>query len=67
MMNKSDLHQPKGPMFSNLKEMFNLQAEKQKIANAGKVALFAGATAFSVMTQPAEALTKSEINSLTYL
>lgn len=39
---------------------------KEDLANAGKVAL-AGAAAFSVMAAPAQALTKSEINSLTYL
>jgi len=39
---------------------------KNDLANAGKVAL-AGAAAFSVATAPAQALTKSEINSLTYL
>jgi len=39
---------------------------KNDLTNAGKVAL-AGAAAFSVATAPAQALTKSEINSLTYL
>ena len=39
---------------------------KEDLANAGKVAL-AGAAAFTVMAAPAQALTKSEINSLTYL
>mmetsp|Transcript_14508 Transcript_14508/g.35083 ORF Transcript_14508/g.35083 Transcript_14508/m.35083 type:complete len:278 (+) Transcript_14508:316-1149(+) len=39
---------------------------KNDLANAGKVAL-AGAAAFTVATAPAQALTKSEINSLTYL
>ena len=39
---------------------------KEDLANAGKVAL-AGAAAFSVMAAHAQALTKSEINSLTYL
>jgi photosystem II oxygen-evolving enhancer protein 1 len=41
-------------------------ALKDDLANAGKVAL-AGAAAFSIMAAPAQALTKSEINSLTYL
>ncbi|CAJ1951684.1 unnamed protein product [Cylindrotheca closterium] len=39
---------------------------KNDLANAGKVAL-AGAAALTVATAPAAALTKSEINSLTYL
>eukprot|EP00429_Kryptoperidinium_foliaceum_P010513 CAMPEP_0176002198 /NCGR_PEP_ID=MMETSP0120_2-20121206/522_1 /TAXON_ID=160619 /ORGANISM="Kryptoperidinium foliaceum, Strain CCMP 1326" /LENGTH=208 /DNA_ID=CAMNT_0017334777 /DNA_START=52 /DNA_END=678 /DNA_ORIENTATION=- len=39
---------------------------KDDLANAGKVAL-AGAAALSIMAQPAQALTKSEINELTYL
>lgn len=39
---------------------------KNDLANAGKIAL-AGAAAFTVATAPAQALTKSEINSLTYL
>jgi len=39
---------------------------KDNLANAGKVAL-AGAAALSIMAQPAQALTKSEINELTYL
>jgi photosystem II oxygen-evolving enhancer protein 1 len=39
---------------------------KNDLANAGKIAL-AGAAAFSVATAPAQALTKAEINSLTYL
>jgi photosystem II oxygen-evolving enhancer protein 1 len=39
---------------------------KDDLANAGKIAL-AGAAALSIMAQPAEALTKSEINELTYL
>jgi photosystem II oxygen-evolving enhancer protein 1 len=39
---------------------------KNDLANAGKVAL-AGAAALTVATAPAQALTKSEINSLTYL
>jgi photosystem II oxygen-evolving enhancer protein 1 len=44
-----------------------LQASlKDDLANAGKVAL-AGFTAFSLMASPAQALTKSQINELTYL
>jgi photosystem II oxygen-evolving enhancer protein 1 len=39
---------------------------KDDLANAGKVAL-AGAAAFSLMAAPAQALTKSQINELTYL
>lgn len=39
---------------------------KDDLVNAGKVAL-AGAAALSIMAQPAQALTKSEINELTYL
>jgi photosystem II oxygen-evolving enhancer protein 1 len=39
---------------------------KDDLANAGKVAL-AGAAALSIMAQPAQALTKSQINELTYL
>ena len=39
---------------------------KDDLANAGKVAL-AGATAFALMSQPAQAITKSELNELTYL
>jgi photosystem II oxygen-evolving enhancer protein 1 len=39
---------------------------KNDIANAGKIAL-AGAAALSIAAAPAQALTKSEINSLTYL
>jgi len=39
---------------------------KNDLANAGKVAL-AGAAALSIAAAPAQALTKSEINSLTYL
>jgi len=39
---------------------------KNDLANAGKIVL-AGAAAFSIATAPAQALTKSEINSLTYL
>jgi photosystem II oxygen-evolving enhancer protein 1 len=41
-------------------------ALKDDLANAGKVAV-AAAAAFSIMAAPAQALTKSEINSLTYL
>jgi photosystem II oxygen-evolving enhancer protein 1 len=39
---------------------------KDDLANAGKVAL-AGAAALSIMASPAQALTKSQINELTYL
>jgi len=39
---------------------------KNDLANAGKVAL-AGAAALSIMASPAQALTKSQINELTYL
>jgi len=39
---------------------------KDDLANAGKIAL-AGAAAFSIMASPAQALTKSQINELTYL
>jgi photosystem II oxygen-evolving enhancer protein 1 len=39
---------------------------KSDLATAGKIAL-AGAAALSIMAQPAQALTKSEINQLTYL
>jgi len=39
---------------------------KDDLANAGKVAL-AGVAAFSVMTAPAQAITKAELNELTYL
>jgi photosystem II oxygen-evolving enhancer protein 1 len=39
---------------------------KNDLANAGKIAV-AGAAAFSIATAPAQALTKSEINQLTYL
>jgi photosystem II oxygen-evolving enhancer protein 1 len=39
---------------------------KSDLANAGKVAL-AGAAALSIMAAPAQALTKSEINELTYV
>ena len=39
---------------------------KSDLANAGKIAL-AGAAALSIMAAPAQALTKSEINELTYL
>jgi photosystem II oxygen-evolving enhancer protein 1 len=38
---------------------------KDDLANAGKIAL-AGAAAFTLMTSPAQALTKSQINQLTY-
>merc|ERR1719498_256124 len=43
-----------------------LQLSKDDLANAGKVAM-AGAAALSIMAQPAQALTKSQINELTYL
>jgi photosystem II oxygen-evolving enhancer protein 1 len=39
---------------------------KDDLANVGKVAL-AGAAAMSIMASPAQALTKSQINELTYL
>eukprot|EP00429_Kryptoperidinium_foliaceum_P103050 CAMPEP_0176235522 /NCGR_PEP_ID=MMETSP0121_2-20121125/26880_1 /TAXON_ID=160619 /ORGANISM="Kryptoperidinium foliaceum, Strain CCMP 1326" /LENGTH=308 /DNA_ID=CAMNT_0017574943 /DNA_START=16 /DNA_END=942 /DNA_ORIENTATION=- len=39
---------------------------KSDLANAGKIAL-AGAAALSIFAAPAQALTKSEINELTYL
>jgi photosystem II oxygen-evolving enhancer protein 1 len=39
---------------------------KDDLANAGKVAL-AGVAAFSLMSAPAQAITKSELNELTYL
>lgn len=39
---------------------------KDDLANAGKIAL-AGAAALSFMAEPAQALTKSQINELTYL
>jgi photosystem II oxygen-evolving enhancer protein 1 len=39
---------------------------KQDLANAGKIAV-AGALAFGLATAPANALTKSEINSLSYM
>ncbi|MGK3744076.1 MAG: photosystem II oxygen-evolving enhancer protein 1 [Bacillariaceae sp.] len=39
---------------------------KDDLATAGKVAL-AGAVAFGMMAAPAQALTKAEVNSLTYL
>jgi photosystem II oxygen-evolving enhancer protein 1 len=39
---------------------------KNDLANAGKIAL-AGAAALSIMAQPAQALTKAEVNELTYL
>jgi photosystem II oxygen-evolving enhancer protein 1 len=39
---------------------------KDDLANAGKIAL-AGVAAFGIMASPAQALTKSEINELTYL
>jgi photosystem II oxygen-evolving enhancer protein 1 len=39
---------------------------KEDLANAGKIAI-AGAAALSIMAAPAQALTKSEINELTYL
>jgi photosystem II oxygen-evolving enhancer protein 1 len=39
---------------------------KNDLANAGKIAL-AGVAAFSIMAQPAQAITKSELNELTYL
>jgi photosystem II oxygen-evolving enhancer protein 1 len=41
-------------------------ALKDDLANAGKIAM-AGAAAFTFMAAPAQALTKAEINSLTYL
>eukprot|EP00525_Craspedostauros_australis_P007827 CAMPEP_0198111812 /NCGR_PEP_ID=MMETSP1442-20131203/3739_1 /TAXON_ID= /ORGANISM="Craspedostauros australis, Strain CCMP3328" /LENGTH=307 /DNA_ID=CAMNT_0043768387 /DNA_START=73 /DNA_END=996 /DNA_ORIENTATION=- len=43
-----------------------LQLSKQDFANAGKIAL-AGVAAFSLMGQPANAITKAELNELTYL
>jgi photosystem II oxygen-evolving enhancer protein 1 len=44
----------------------SVNSMKDDIANAGKAAL-AGFAAFSIMTSPAQALTKSQINELTYL
>jgi len=41
-------------------------AMKDDLAQAGKVAL-AGAAAFALMSAPAQAITKSELNELTYL
>eukprot|EP00538_Stauroneis_constricta_P000910 CAMPEP_0119550238 /NCGR_PEP_ID=MMETSP1352-20130426/3779_1 /TAXON_ID=265584 /ORGANISM="Stauroneis constricta, Strain CCMP1120" /LENGTH=307 /DNA_ID=CAMNT_0007596015 /DNA_START=49 /DNA_END=972 /DNA_ORIENTATION=- len=43
-----------------------LQLSKEDFANAGKAAL-AGVAAVALMGQPAQAITKSELNELTYL